>query len=397
MIVVKCTVPGDGGQHPGERFYHELLEALIRTIWDDTVPEESVQVEQLLKIESVFFEQHLPGFLQSKRMLETVGMDEALEIYMAPRKIESPSYIGYMLSAFDKLYHALDPYCGGSGEETASVYAMYARINIARKIREVFRLLDKIPTVTDEDGNFTSITYCSADFLLSELSKLYGQDPRYAGTLFLAARVCQDDPSRKLEAGSYYQQMLCRIAGSPRKTYSFLYYEYGLYAEKVNRKRDLAIQYYAKTKETDPLNYRARFELACHEARNQDLGAAEGSFKSVILIIGERFSGGARPEDIPWENLSLRDIQYMFRTYVWLWKISLKRGRIGEAMACLDRAGYVIGKYKENALLGKIHDPDSMAWAALMEYHGESGPVRIFRDIVDEGYRRVTGGVSTNG
>lgn len=399
ITVIKCELPGDGepgtdGRRPKEAFYQELLETLIRTIWNQ---ETSFERDQLLEIRRIFFEQHLLGYLQCRRALEVVNMGEALEISPKSKedgskaeKIQPLPYIGKMLSGFNKLYQALDLRCSGEVEGEISVYVRYARINIARKIGEIVSLLDTIPEAVEDNGDFSSITYCSANYLLSELGTLYQEDPNYLGTLFLAAHVCQSEPSQELSAAFYYQQLFDRIGEKNQRTYAFLYYEYGRYTEKVRGKWDSAILYYTKAKELNPLSCRAYFKLACHEARIRNFNTARGLFRKVIQIIGEVFSGASGPEEIRWENLSLRSIQYVFKAYVWLWKIALAVDDYGEAVIYLNQARIIIEKYRKNILLERIYDQDSDAWTALAKYHIESRPVQLLREIVEKGYRTIT-------
>lgn len=396
IIVIKCVPPEDGTPapdgkpYPKRDFYEALLDTLIKTIWTDQT------CGQLLMIRNIFFDQHLLGCLQCRRALEVVNMGEALELSPPAKehslkleKIQPSPYIGQMLSGFNKLYQALDLYCSGK-EPDVSVYVRYARINIARKIREIFSLLDEVPAAVEEDGGFSSITYCSAEYLLSELETLYQQNPNYLGTLFLAAHVCQSEPSQELSATFYYRQLFDRIAEKTQRTYAFLYYEYGRFTEKVRGSWDSALLYYTRAKDLDPLNCRAYFKLACHEARNRNFIAAKGLFGKVIQIIGEEFSGAPGPEEILWENLSLRNIQYVFKAYVWLWKIALTIKDYSEAAIYLNQAEYVIGKYEENACLARVYDQNSSAWADLEEYHRESRPVQLLREIVDKGCRTIT-------
>ena len=193
-----------------------------------------------------------------------------------------------------------------------------------------------------------------------------------------------------MSAAFYYQQLFDRIGEKNQRTYAFLYYEYGRYTEKIRGKWDSAILYYTKAKELNPLSCRAYFKLACHEARIRNFNAARGLFRKVIQIIGEVFSGASGPEEIRWENLSLRSIQYVFKAYVWLWKIALAVDDYGEAVIYLNQARIIIEKYRKNILLERIYDQDSDAWTALAKYHIESRPVQLLREIVEKGYRTIT-------
>lgn len=355
-------------------FYRKLIDRIIVRIWDSE--EETLQREQLLIINSLYFKNRLLGFLQSQRTLR-MNIGEALELNIGRQAIPVERYISDMLLAFNRFYQETIKL---QEESEVSLYTLYANINIARKIREVFQLLEKKSAAErSEDRDFPSITYCSAAFLLAELGKLYRQEPQYLGTLFLAARVCQSEPSQEQNAGYYYQKLFEAIAGKDQRAYSFIYYEYGRYIERTERNLSRALRYYTKSAQLTPLGYQALFKRACYEAKNRDLTVAQKYFKNVIRIIWKEFSGGRR---IVWENLTLTCIQYLFKTYMWMWKICLSVGNYSEAQAYLGMAWKAAEAYRENECLQKVYGPKSDIWEALESYHKNSRPVLLLQEIV---------------
>ena len=393
VLLVDCAPPpnGEGEGTPKKDFYEDLLENLIQKIWA-----KGSEKAQLLEMKRLFFKRDLLGSLQCKRALCVVNMGETLELNLPSKTIRPQRYVGKILSTFNWFYCELGGQdFGGDWDETASVYVHYARINIARKIREVFAFLDEVPAFLEEteDCLLPMVTYCRADFLLAELGKLYRKEPRYFGTLFLAARVCQSEPSQELNAAFYYQQLFALLAGREQRVYSFVYYDYGRYMEKVKKERDLAIFYYTKANNLNPLCYRACFKLACYEARDRNSNAAKDLFGSVIRIIGGTYSGAMEPDRIVWKYLSLRCIQYLFKSYVWLWKIALASGEYSAAAIYLQQAEAVAEKYEENACLEEIYDQNSAEWKALKEYHKDSEPVQLLSSIVKNGFQMLMSGV----
>lgn len=355
-------------------FYNRLIDSIIVRIWDSE--EEAFQREQLLTLNRLYFRNRLLGFLQSQRVLR-MNVGEVLELNIGRQAIPAECYISDMLLAFNRFYQGTIKL---QEESEVSLYTLYANINIARKIREVFQLLEKKPAAErSEDSGFLSVTYCSAAFLLAELGKLYRQEPQYPGTLFLAARVCQSEPSQEQNAGYYYQKLFETIAGRDQRAYSFIYYEYGQYIERTERNWSRALRYYTKSAQLTPLSYQALFKRACYEAKNRDFTAARKYFKSVIRIIRREFSGGKL---IVWENLSLPCIQYLFETYMWMWKICLSVDKYSEAQVNLGKAWKAAEAYRENKCLQKVYSPTSDTWKALESYHKDSRPVLLLREIV---------------
>ncbi len=357
------------------KFYRKLIDRLIFQIWNSD--EDALQREQLFILNRLYFEHHLLGFLQSKRALRMMNMGEALELNLGQQTISADCYIRDMLLAFNRFYQDTVEL---QRETRVSPYTRYANINIARKIREVFQLLEKKPAAKwSEDGGFPSVTYCSAGFLLEALGKLYRQEPQYPGTLFLAARVCQSEPSQEQNAGYYYQKLFETIAGKDKRAYSFIYYEYGRYIERTERNWRRALRYFAKSAHLTPLSYQAFFKMGCCEAKNREFDTAQIYFKNAIRIIWREFSGG-RP--IAWENLSLPCIQYLFKTYMWMWKICLSLAKYSEAQAYLGKAWNAAEAYRENQCLRRAYNPKSGHWKALESYHKNSRPVLLLREIV---------------
>lgn len=372
-VFVNYEIPDTGKKE----LYHDMIGKLISQIWGAAENEKDSQSKQLQEINDLYFKLDLLGFLQCKRAFRVVNMGEVLEISLCRHSIPASDYIGKMLVAFNELY------CGLSEikerkSEPVSVYVRYARVNIARKIRETFNILEKLPPV--HEGENQSVTYCSAAFLLSELGELYQQDNKYLGSLFLAAYVCQGEPSQELNASFYYRQLFEELSRKDQRSYSFAYYEYGRYIEKVEKNWDRAILYYKKAVELDSLGYRAWFKIACHEAKSGNFIAAKEGFLKVIYIISDEFSGA---KETTWENLSLRSIQYMFKAYMWLWKIAMADSNYSVAMVYLHQAKTVAGAYMRNECLERAYDADSSNWIDLKTYHESSEPVRLLYHIVN--------------
>lgn len=169
------------------------------------------------------------------------------------------------------------------------------------------------------------------------------------------------------------------IAGKDQRAYSFIYYEYGRYIECTERNWSRALRYFTKSAQLTPLSYQALFKLACCEAKNREFYTAQKYFRNVIQIIWREFSGG---KPIAWENLSLPCIQYLFKTYIRMWKICLSFAKYSEAQVYLDKAWNAAEAYRENKCLRKAYNPKSDYWRALESYHKNSRPVFLLREIV---------------
>lgn len=385
MLENKCHRPGRAlivGRNapPGitkRKYYTELIDTLIDTVWADPyVSEGEVQREQLRKIRQIFFDHHLFGYFLSKRSLRIIDMPEIygsrfrfgelrqkLLADDGSKKAEK-TYIHRMLDAFFEAYNALDRI------EAPGVYARYARINIARKIWEV-----RDSVVVTRDYRIPS-----AEDLLKALDNLYNLDRTYMGTIFLAVAVCKSDPTLFLTSSNYLRLLLDTIQDREGEFYSFAYYEYGRHLERVYQDWEHAVAYYRRAAKLWKYNYQAQFKLGCYEAQyHRDYSIALQIFQDLRAMIALVYSGG---ENVNYENLSLKAIQYLFKTDIWIWILSRELDREITEEISLALAGQDVSNYKKNACARQVYAEDDQVLKDLQEYHEKSLPVRLLEATV---------------
>ena len=288
--------------------YNRFIKMVIDAVWpEENGPEEAKEQNRQLKvIADIFFSENLFGFFQCKRSFRIINMvevygprfrfgEETRRIDVSNSESRTTKYIENMLNSFGAAYKKL------CGIEAPGVYARYAKVNIARKIREVCAQLEGTSESMFQDVQ-------KAETLLSELDDLHSQDEEYMGTLFLAAAVCKSDSSLYLTSANYFRLLLDRIKERSGAFYAFAYYEYGRQLERVFRDWDAAVCFYAKAVELNPLNYQAVFKLGCYDAHKGRYQKAVERFQALHNMIVNVYASGGRA-DANFANLPLKTIQ----------------------------------------------------------------------------------------
>lgn len=366
-------------------YYSSLINKMIDSVWTDECSPDGTgltQRAQLKTISHIFFHYDLFGYFQSKRALRIIDMPEVYgdrswveglrqKIFTSSVGTGAEYYINNMLDAFQKTYKDL------CRIPKPGIYARYAKINIARKIREVHDGF-----IVTEGGEVPG-----AKALLKELDDLYDLDRTYMGTVFLAAAVCKSDPSLFLTSSNYLRLLLDTIQEQEEEFYSFAYYEYGRHLERVYRNWDLAIAYYIKAVKVHPQNYQAEFKLGYYEAQYKgNYSKAANIFQHLRDMIAKEYSGN---EHMDYGNLSLKAIQYLYKTDMWLWILCKELGYAITADISLKFALLDAHHYQKNECVKMVYDEDDPRLKVLQEYHENSLPVHVMLDAVREEMKQV--------
>lgn len=374
------------GQMTKKNYYVSLIGGIIDSVWTNEYSpgeEGSTQRAQLKQISQIFFKEDLFGYFQSKRSLRIINMPEVFgrqfgfgeprqKIPISSAGEKTKTYIENMLAVFDETYKSL------SGISQPGVYARYAKVNIARKIREVHD-----DFIIAEDGKLPD-----AKALLRELDDLYDLDHTYMGTMFLAAAVCKSDPSLYLTSSNYLRLLLDTIQDREAECYSFAYYEYGRHLERVYRDWEHAIAYYERALKLHKQNYQAKFKMGCYEAQHKgDYSKAIEIFQELHSMIAENYSGD---RNLNYKNLSLKSIQYLYKTDIWLWILSKELGYDITADISLRLASLDASQYRKNKCVKEVYDAKDSRWEVLQEYHENSFPVRIMVETVEKELNKKT-------
>lgn len=98
---------------------------------------------------------------------------------------------------------------------------------------------------------------------------------------------------------------------------SEIFLQYGISEKQMYSNKERALQCFEKALQLDDTYYKAMFQIACLAAADRNYQQAKAGFKKVIVTIQ---GGGTAPG---WRLLSLEEIFYVYRSYIWLAKLAL--------------------------------------------------------------------------
>lgn len=356
-----------------------LVGAIIDAVWS----EEPGQKEAVQQVHNIYSEQSLLVYLQCKRSFRILRMNEILEMDNSIDAVPDEPFVWNMLRAFQQTMQQLSP------QKNKSVYSFYAYVNAARKIREVAQQLPQGAIVED---------VVSAGSLLKELNKMEDLFPSYAGRYFLAAFICLTNDELKLQANRYYLRAL--ESADPelaekffanglgvemdlgRKSYfvAFIFYQIGLYYEKVLKNLNAAIIYYTCAVRCNENCYQALFKQACAAAKRNRFREATEMFDEILILLSK---GLELEEPQNWKYISAKEWQYLYKVNIWRAKIEWQcRGKT-YTWQYLQGADLAVKAYRENGCLIELLEPDSLIYRDLIAYHVKSAPVQKLEKLLE--------------
>lgn len=354
-----------------KKLNQQIFEHLIKNIWDDE--KFSTQKESLLEINKLYQANDLLVYLQLKRTFKVVNMPEIEGRSSKSNKISITNQVvdNFISKMMNHLWNVYESFSEKRWEKLQSVYSIYARVNAARKIREIFKLLDEVP-----HGLCSKVVAIDAKELLHELKRLQDMDSRYYSMFFLSAYICQSDPTLNLQAGKFYETVLKNIAtiGGISEFEAFVVYHLGAYSEKQWRDFDDAFHNFSKAAQLDPECYQARFKLGCHKVRQNRYVEAIEDFSRVIDILS--------PQSVSeWKAIPLKRLQYIYKSYIWMADIAEQYlGSLEKASYYLSHAAVVAEAYTRNDCIQKMLDEDDIK--DVNKYHFESVPVGFLWNLL---------------
>lgn len=378
-------------------FYSTLLHQIVKNAWRN-----QQERKNLLEMADKFLDQDLFGHAQSKRSFQVSKMGEVLSIsglkempvpYTNEQNLTQKNYIRDMLKAFDGFYCYLN-----ESNEDKSIYWKYARVNAARKVRELLNMMqmdwDKLDEADRKDFE-RMVGYCDLTSLLKDLEEIEGEQKNYIGALFLAARLCQSEAGQESNAIRYYSALLNLIQITRKANYAFVYYECGRFLEKqadrLGKQRLDApeVACYQKAIQIDRMNYHAIFKLGCYYQKQGAVSQSRQCFSRVRnIILGEFYGDGQKgdafvPVKAGWENVSLKGIQYLFKVEASECQTYAVQGFEPGARSCIENMTLYIKKYKENGCVKEIYGETSEQWQRVKAYHPYSWPVVLLNFVLD--------------
>lgn len=316
-----------------------VLEKLIDLIWEDK-PEGKVCIQEVRKL---YLQKNLYNILQCKRGFRILRMGEAIDANINISHIPPQAYALEMLRNLWYVYAVLRRqqrledttntfYNVKESTRSRCIYSVYACVNAGRCIRQIFNLLSYTPSESlDCDFVETNLSpeeckfeVCTVETLIGYLRFILEEDPSHLTAYLMAATVCSTSEETKASAREYYDYILDKAAGN-EKYYAFIQYQLGSYYEKIGGNKEAALSCYQYAQKADPSRcYQAQYKLACHAARIGRFDEAERGFQRVVEII---FCGNSPEPNADgiysnWEQLSLKELQYIFKSYIWQAKIA---------------------------------------------------------------------------
>lgn len=358
-------------------FEEKALKELIKAIWSR--PNEAMIQTSIQKISAAFCQQKLFPYMQVKKTFRIVNMGEVLSLGISHYDIPDDPYIEEMLNALKEFQAELE-------KIPVSVYSIYAQVNCARKVREIYNVLAPDSKIRKK----AIAPIASVSELLEKLERIYEFDPNYIGAYHLAAYICQSDRRYWLDAYDYYQEAKCRTSVEAKELYAFTIYQIGRYAQKYQNEKTFAEQYYLQAKNQWSGCYQAAFQSACYHAERREFEDAKAELRTVINILNRNLEleGFLNPDkqeiDLSedWKCLSLKEIQYLYKTYILIAKIALNQ-----------QGENAIGRYASKALLCVIayrkalilkSGCDDSDYSKLLQYHETDITVRALLVVLSE-------------
>lgn len=340
-----------------------LLRWLVELIWCG----DEDACGSLLKIVDLYVDNDLFFVLQEKRSLRVLHMTEALDWNIPLAQFSWDPYYGKMLDSLQSFLNGLLAYEFDSHKET--VYSIYVRVNAKRKIRELMDFLKGVPEA-NKKPSVQKTPYYSTNELLSELESLREMDSDFSSLYFLAAYICRGSNENKigpLDAYAYYRKFMEQHS-SFGEFDAFIVDYFGTYYEKVLDDREKADLYFRSAVKANPNCYPAIFKVARAQARKSEYVSAKEKFLSVLKIIFMEMDWNVEEN---WNALSLKKLQYAFKTCIWLAKIEkATTGNLKVVNRWIGNAALSATKYQENQCLQICVEGDNASY--MLSYHERS-------------------------
>ncbi len=363
------------------KFEETVLDELIKAIWPS--PNEAVIQTSIRGISAAFCQQKLFPYMQVKKTFRIVNMGEVLSLGINHYDIPDNIYIEEMLDALKEFQKQMK-------RIPVSVYSIYAQVNCARKIREIYNVLAPNSRIRAKE----KVPIASVSELLEKLERIYEIDPNYIGAYHLAAYICQSDRRYWNDAYDYYQEAKCRTSVESKELYAFSIYQMGRYAQKYQNEKTFAEQYYLQAKNQWMGCYQAAFQSACYYAERKEFEDAAAELRTVISILSENLEleGDSDPErqviklSKDWKCLSLKEIQYLYKAYILMTKIVLNQQGESAVGRYIQKALLCIVAYQRALILKD--SCDSNDYDKLLKYHEVDITVRalfvVLREMIGE-------------
>ena len=311
-------------QGPAEQFEKAALDVIIRRIWKD----DEAATQSLLHINASFWQLDLFAFLQIKSTFQALKMGELMALPMRSHYyLPEAAYLNKMADAFINM----------AKQCSMGPDSIYAYVNVQRLLRELLVLLEARAPLRIK--LYPAIEPIQE--LLSELNKIYRIEPNFVSMYCLAASLCEGQAQFALDARPYLRDAIEHAPDELKPFTAGIFLRYGISEKQMYPDNERALQCFKKALQLNENYYPAIFQIACLCALGKKYAEAKLGFRKVAFLI----QGNYNHRD--WRDLSLNEVLYVFRCYIWLAKLALIEGgesSIGVPIALAKNAAIVFAK-----------------------------------------------------
>ncbi len=384
-----------------------VLTALIPEIWGAS----SDESDALCRIACLYVERNIYQAMQTMRGFRILRMGEAIDANLDANMVEAHPYILRILCDLWCVYAILhrEQKLDQIDDQTPfrrCRYSVYACVNAARVLREIYRatriganeqitlntLAQQIAKSMDAQGWENSpvgcqFGVCAIEPLMRYLRLILDQDAENLTAYVIAASLCKTDEEAKFSAQDYYEHILDYARGG-KKYYSFVQYQLGNYYEKIGKNREAAQQCFQQALARDGMCYQARYKVACADARAGRYTQAQQGFERVIdtIFMGLDPSADQNGNYPAWENIHLKGLQYVFKSYIWLAKIAYNyQDSHTFTVGYIGRASVAATFYEKNLLIERSMDRTAITdeyGSDMTNYYKTGTPIYILWEIL---------------
>lgn len=348
-LLSENVVPRVGGTKAALRT--AILSMLIAAIWKEE-PDVMSRISRIATMYTGGPNGDLFFYIQARRSLRFLKMSEVLEVPNA--RVDAISYKPYINQCLTGLWELWVQL-----EGTMDPYSQYAQVKTGKMMRDIVLVLREedrplVGRITFKGKPFQTPTI---DILIYKLQMIIRSEPK-----FLSAQTYLAGISRYSEDSAqsvfWYERVLNWVP-KDKWNYAFIWYRKGHYYEKKTREIHKALECYRKTVEIDPQYYQALFKLGFYAASAGRFSEAEQWLKQTIQTIfhgrsTEAEQNGTYPN---WLALSLKESQYVFKTYMMLAKIAINCNREYSAKSYIGKACMAATRFDEATLVYQMADP----------------------------------------
>lgn len=184
----------------------------------------------------------------------------------------------------------------------------------------------------------------------------------------LAAALCEGQAQFALDARPYLRDAIEHAPEELKPFTAGIFLRYGVSEKQMHPDNEKALQCFKKALQLNENYYPAIFQIACLCALGKKYAEAKLGFRKVAFLI----QGNYNHRD--WRDLSLNEVLYVFRCYIWLAKLALIEGgesSIGVPIALAKNTAIVFAK---TPILEKCCDIEH--YGKAKSYHQGSITVR---------------------